>query len=191
MSFCKWTIPLAVMMVVAASLAGCKTVFSATGTSGSSTARDEPSSGGEISDFALDDVNGRTHTLGEHLGERVILLSFWATWCEPCKKEMVELQRLHEAHSDDGLTIFSISMDEPETRGDARTFVKQRRFTYPVLLDEESRVTAQFNPRRAAPYSLLIGRDQRIVWTHEGYVPGDEEKLERAVLDALAAGGKE
>jgi len=183
--------PLLVATIVTASLAGCKAALPASGTSDASAARNEPSSGGQISDFALDDVDGRTHTLGEHLGQRVILLSFWATWCEPCKKEMVELQRLHEAHSDDGLTIFSISMDEPETRGDARTFAKQRRFTYPVLLDEESRVTAQFNPRRAAPYSLLIGRDQRIVWTHEGYVPGDEEKLERAVLDALAAGGKE
>ena len=147
--------------------------------------------GGEIADFALKDVDGRTHTLSEHLGDKVILLSFWATWCEPCKKEMTKLEELFSAHREKGLMVFSISMDEPETRGDVRPFVKQRRFSYPVLLDTESQVTNQFNPRRAAPYSLIIDRSQRIAWTHEGYVPGDEAELERAVLEALDLGAGE
>jgi peroxiredoxin len=76
-------------------------------------------------------------------------------------------------------------MDEPETQGDARPFVKQRGFTFPVLLDAETTVTNQLNPRRAAPFSLIIDRDQKISWEHEGYVPGDEKKVEAAVLEAL------
>jgi peroxiredoxin len=144
-------------------------------------------SGGGVADFTLKDVRGKSHSLSEHLGSKVILLSFWATWCEPCKKEMVQLEELFTAHRDQGLMVLSISMDEPETQGDARTYATQRRFTFPVLLDTESQVTNQFNPRRAAPYSLIIDRGRRIAWTHEGYVPGDERKLEQAVLDALAA----
>jgi peroxiredoxin len=144
-------------------------------------------SGGGVADFTLKDVRGKSHSLSEHLGSKVILLSFWATWCEPCKKELVQLQELYDAHRERGLMILSISMDEPETQGDVRTYVSQRRFTYPVLLDTESQVTGQFNPKRAAPYNLIIDRDRRIRWTHEGYVPGDEKKLEQAVLDALEA----
>jgi peroxiredoxin len=143
--------------------------------------------GGGVADFTLKDVHGKSHSLSEHLGSKVILLSFWATWCEPCKKEMVQLEELFTAHKDRGLMILSISMDEPETQGDARTYATQRRFTFPVLLDTESQVTGQFNPRRAAPYNLVIDRRRRIAWTHEGYVPGDEKTLEQAVLDALAA----
>jgi peroxiredoxin len=141
--------------------------------------------GGSVSDFTLNDVDGQAHSLSDYLGKNVILISFWATWCEPCKKEMDQLQTLFDAHKDKGLIILSISMDEPETQGDARPFVKQRGFTFPVLLDTETQVTNQLNPRRAAPFSLIIGRDQKIAWDHEGYVPGDEKKIDEAVLAAL------
>ena len=140
---------------------------------------------GSVSDFTLNDVDGRAHALSDYLGKNVILISFWATWCEPCKKEMGQLQTLFDAHKDKGLMILSISMDEPETQGDARPFVKQRGFTFPVLLDAETLVTNQLNPRRAAPFSLIIGRDQKIAWEHEGYVPGDEKKIDEAVQKAL------
>lgn len=140
---------------------------------------------GNISDFFLKDIDGRTHALSDYLGDNVIVLSFWATWCEPCKKEMSQLQDLYQAHKDDGLTILAISMDEPETQGEVRPLVKQRGYTFPVLLDSESAVTNQFNTRRAAPFNLIIDRRQQIVWSHEGYVPGDEKKLEQAVFAAL------
>jgi peroxiredoxin len=164
--------------------AACGPAPAASG-AGSGTGTGAVSGATTVSDFTLDDVDGRAHTLSDYLGKNVILVSFWATWCEPCKKEMDQLQTLYEAHKDKGLMILSISMDEPETQGDARPFVKQRGFTFPVLLDTETLVTNQLNPRRAAPFSLIIGRDQKIAWEHEGYVPGDEEKLEAAVLAAL------
>ncbi|MCP4678403.1 MAG: TlpA family protein disulfide reductase [Deltaproteobacteria bacterium] len=173
-------------------IALCATIFAFTSCGGAASTgpqtSDEPgqtSSGGEISDFALKDVDGRTHALSDYLGDKVIVLSFWATWCEPCKKEMTGLQKLYEEHADKGLIILSISMDEPEYQGEVRPFVKQRGFTFPVLLDTESLVTNQFNPRRSAPYNMIISRQQKTVWSHEGYVPGDEQKLEAAILDAL------
>ncbi len=150
----------------------------------SRTATQRPSSG-EIGDFILKDIDGKSHALSEYLGEKVIVLSFWATWCEPCKKEMAKLQELYENHIQNGLVVLAVSMDEPESLGDVRPFVKQRRFTFPVLLDSESEVTDRFNPRRSAPYNLIINRDQTIVWSHEGYVPGDEQRLEAAVIEAM------
>jgi peroxiredoxin len=142
-------------------------------------------SGGSITDFTLNDIDGRSVSLSDFLGEKVILVSFWATWCEPCKKEMVQLQALYEAHAAAGLQILSISMDEPETQGDARSYIKQRGYTFPVLLDTETLVTNQLNPRRAAPFTLIISKGHEVVWEHESYVPGDERKIEEAVLSAL------
>lgn len=147
-----------------------------------------PEPKGTISDFALRDVNGRTHSLSDYLGSHTIVLSFWATWCEPCKKELVRLQELYETHKGKGFVVLAISMDEPETQGEVRPFVRSRRLSFPVLLDSESLVTARFNPRRSAPYNLIIDKQQNIVWTHEGYVPGDEDKLETAVLEIMEKG---
>ena len=141
----------------------------------------------EVGDFTLRDVDGRTHSLSDYLGEKVIAISFFATWCEPCKKEIVTLNDIYKTHKDKGLVILLISMDEPETQGDVRSLVKQRGVEFPVLLDSESQVTGRINPRRAAPYGLILDRAGKVVWTHEGFVPGDEAKLEAAVVDALGA----
>jgi cytochrome c biogenesis protein CcmG, thiol:disulfide interchange protein DsbE len=158
----------------------------ATGGSQTATsAASKQSKGGEVRDFALRDVDGHSVALSDYLGKKVIFLSFWATWCEPCKKEMVQLEELFRTHAEGGLQVLSIAMDEPETQGEIRPYVKQRGFSFPVLLDSESQVTNQFNPRRAAPFSLIIDISENIVWTHEGYVPGDEKKIERAILDTI------
>jgi peroxiredoxin len=145
----------------------------------------DSSSGAEISDFSLKDVDGQTRSLSEFLGKYVIAISFWATWCEPCKKEMVQLNQLYEEYKDKGLMVISISMDEPETQGEVRPYIKQRGYNYPILLDSETQVTNQLNPRRAAPLTMIINRDGKVVWTHESYVPGDEKLVEEQILKAL------
>ncbi len=140
---------------------------------------------GEVSDFTLKDVDGKDVSLSDYLGEKVIVMSFWATWCEPCKREMVQLDKLYHELKDDGLIFLSINMDEPESVGEVRPYVKQRGYTFPVLMDTESEVTNVFNPRRAAPFVLIISREQKIIWTHDSYVPGDEIIVENEVRKSL------
>jgi len=150
----------------------------------------EHSGGGSITDFALKDVNGKTHALSDYLGKKVILISFWATWCEPCKKEMVQLNKLWKQYKDQDLLVISISMDEPESQGDVAPYIKQRGYEYPVLIDAEGAVTNQMNPRRAAPFTLIIDKSQNIVWEHESYIPGDEKKIEEAIVKIIGASAK-
>lgn len=155
--------------------------------SGGGRAENPKSGSAEVGDFTLRDVDGRTHSLSDYLQDKVISINFFATWCEPCKKEIFLLNDLYKKHRDKGLMILLISMDEPETQGGVRSLVKQRGVEFPVLLDSESLVTGQLNPKRSAPYGLIVDRSGKVVWTHEGFVPGDEAKLEAAILEALGA----
>ncbi len=133
----------------------------------------------------LEDVDGRSRNLSEFLGGKATLVSFWATYCGPCKQKIEDHQLLHDTYAEDGLTIIAISVDEPETIGQVRTFVSQRRLTLPVLLDRDCQLIDQLNPRRTLPFSLLIDGEGRMVWTHEGYAPGDRELFEQVVREAL------
>ena len=152
-------------------------------------AKSEPATN-RLGDFTLKDVDNRTHSLSDYLGNHLVVISFFAMWCEPCKKELVHLDALFKSHRDKGLQVLAISMDEPETLGEVRPFVKQRGFAFPVLLDTEGAAAGLFNPRRDAPYNIIIDKAQSVIWSRAGYTPGDEKLIEEAVLSAVAASEK-
>src|SRR5262249_42252193 len=133
------------------------------------------SEGALAPDFQLDDVQGGIFLLSSHRGRSVVLLDFWATWCDPCKVEIPHLARLYDKYKEHGLVIVAISIDGPESIAQVRGDARNMGIPFPVLLDQETRVVAMYNPRRTAPYSVLIGRTGRVARRHEGYTPGDEE----------------
>jgi peroxiredoxin len=142
----------------------------------------------QAGDFTLRTVEGQTFRLSDHLGKQVILLNFWATWCVPCLGEMPELEKLHQRYRDQGLLVVGVSMDGPESVANVQPTVRRYGLTYPILLDEETRVVGVYNPRRDAPFSVLIDRQGRIVQRFVGYAPGDEVKLEESIRPLLDAG---
>jgi peroxiredoxin len=143
-------------------------------------------SGATATDFALDDLAGNRFQLSDHLGKEVVLLDFWATWCDPCKAEMPQLVEMYKKHKDKGLLVVAVSIDGPESLAQVRGDAAQLGIPFPVVLDAESRVVASYNPRRSAPYSVLIDRKGHVVKQHDGYTAGDEVALEREVEAELA-----
>jgi peroxiredoxin len=141
--------------------------------------------GALAADFATRDIEGRTVKLSDHLGKEVILLDFWATYCEPCLAEMPHLRTLYEKHKPQGFIVLAISMDGPETVADVPSFVKRNGMVFPVILDEDSRIVSLYNPKKSAPLSILIDKAGKIVRVHEGYNPGDEDQIEEAVAKVL------
>jgi len=136
-------------------------------------------------DFTLKDMDGNPVKLSDHLGKSVILIDFWATWCVPCVKELTHFQRFHETYKDNGLLILAITVDGPETVAMVRPFIKRYKYTFPVLLDTDSKVIALYNPRVVMPYTVLIGRDGHISNIHLGYSLGDEKVIEKEILELL------
>lgn len=149
-----------------------------------------PPAGGEVKgsqaqDFTTRDVDGNTFRLSELLGKKVILIDFWATWCQPCLAEMPHLQKLYDQHKAEGFVVLAVSMDGPETIADVPMFAKRNQMTFPVLLDEDSHIASLYNPRKSAPLSAIIDRSGKVVVVREGYNPGDEELVAADVKKVL------
>jgi peroxiredoxin len=157
-------------------------------------AANEPSKGAKspvprgttAKDFTTKDVDGKTFRLSDHIGKSVILIDFWATWCEPCVAEMPHLQGLYDRNKGEGFVVVGVSMDGPDSIAMVPSFVKRNGLTFPVVLDEDSRIASMYNPRKSAPLSVLIDRSGRIVVVREGYNPGDGELIAADVQRILA-----
>lgn len=136
-------------------------------------------------DFSARDVEGNTVRLSTYLERQVILLNFFATWCEPCVAEFPHLRKLVAANRASGLIVLGIAMDGPESVASVGPFARRNQLNFPVLLDEDSQVAATYNPKKSAPLSVLIDRRGRIVSIREGYNPGDEVDLTQEIAKML------
>ncbi len=136
-------------------------------------------------DFELEAIDGQSIRLSDHRG-RVVLIDFWATYCDPCLAAMPHLNDIYRDKRDDGLVILGVSIDGPESLAEVRTTASKLGVEFPILLDDESSVVARYNPRLSAPYSVLVGRDGTIRARREGYTTGSAEGLVDDIRAALA-----
>jgi cytochrome c biogenesis protein CcmG, thiol:disulfide interchange protein DsbE len=136
-------------------------------------------------DFELESLSGESLRLSAATGQ-VILLDFWATFCEPCLTGMPHLESLYKRYRDRGFVVWGISIDGPESVAHVRSEVAKLGVTFPILLDDESRVVALYNPKTSAPFSVLIGRQGEILSQYEGYSEAATRALDADVEKALA-----
>ena len=137
-------------------------------------------------DFELDTLDGRSVRLSDHLGKDVVLIDFWATFCDPCLAAMPHLDELYKKYKARGFVVLGVSIDGPDSIAQVRAEVNKLGVTFPILLDEQSHVVALYNPKTSAPYSVLIGRDGRIISKREGYTTGNSGNVEHDIEAALA-----
>ena len=138
-----------------------------------------PTRGNQAPDFTLTAVNGMSWSLSRMRGY-VVLVNFWASWCEPCLQELPHLQQLQEQYSDDGLVVLGVSDEVPSK---LRPYLEEYGVGYPSLHDPDGSVmrTYQIN---AIPTSLIIGRDGQLQQRMEGFTPASA--FEKALKPLLA-----
>lgn len=145
-----------------------------------------PSFGGaQAPDFELRSLDGESVRLGDHFGKDVVLVDFWATYCEPCLLSLPHLDELYRKYKGNGFVVLGVAIDETALGNRVRVEAAKLRLTFPVLLDSETKVVARYNPKSSAPYSVLIGRDGRILARREGYTVADRAALEAEIRGAL------
>jgi len=136
-------------------------------------------------DFELPTLDGSTVRLSDHLGKDVVLIDFWATFCEPCLRAMPTLNALYEKHRNRGFVVLGVSIDSADSLPEVRAEVQRLGVRFPILLDQETRVVSLYNPKTTAPFSVLIGRNGAILARKEGYTTGSASALERDIETAL------
>lgn len=129
-----------------------------------------------------------TFDLARHLGKRPVLISFFATWCRPCTTELPFLQKLHQQYERRGLVIVAVSIDGAQTAPGIGGMAVRLGLTFPVVHDADSRVSARYNPRNAAPFLVSIDRKGRIVREREGWNATHRKHLPAEVAKLLESG---
>ncbi len=95
--------------------------------------------GNEAIDFTLKDPSGKDISLSDYKGKKVFL-NFWATWCNPCKKEMPEMEKIHQTYPD--VVVLAVNIDSHK---DIKGFMKNLNLTFPTVLDIDGDINKKYN----------------------------------------------
>ena len=109
-------------------------------------------------DFTLNDLQGKSWSLKDLRG-KVVLVNFWATWCQPCRKEMPDLDALYKRFKDQGFVILGIS-DEESAK--VKELLAEKNVSYPVLLDPGRKVNELFRIE-GIPKNFVYDRNGKLV----------------------------
>jgi len=135
-------------------------------------------------DVTTELLSKETFSLSDHIGRKVVILNFFATWCGPCKAEMPELIRFAEKHKNDPLLFIGIDASEPEST--VQDFIREQGFTYPVALDREGKVQKAFGVR-SFPTTVVIGADGIVRLYEVGSISNADVAFDALLAPAFAA----
>ncbi len=116
------------------------------------------------SNFTIADLAGGEASLSDYYGSWVVL-TFFATWCGPCRSELPTLERLHRERAADGVVVLGVSVDDPGAQ--LADFVRQLNLTFPVLWDQTKQVGAAYRAS-SIPISYLVSPEGQLVGVSRG-----------------------
>ncbi len=161
----------ALLLLFAALLTSC---------TGSESAPPEGVSEGKRAlDFTLANLASIDVSLSDFQGQ-VVLVNFWATWCEPCRDEIPGFEQVYRAYKDDGFVVLGVNLQE--SRDQVEPFVDSMDVTYPILLDQGGDVTSEYRPL-GLPMSILVTPEGVIHTRHVGFL--SDRFLEKYLQELL------
>jgi thiol-disulfide isomerase/thioredoxin len=118
----------------------------------------------------------------DNLKGKVVMVDFWASWCEPCKQSFPVMAELQKQYGEKGLVVVAINVDE--NRSDMEAFLKKNAATFLILRDSAQKLVAQAGIA-TMPSSFLIDREGKVRFVHTGYRGAETKKKYEEEIQAL------
>jgi thiol-disulfide isomerase/thioredoxin len=144
----------------------------------------KPWSSGATPPLALRDIEGKEHNLADYKG-KVVVLNFWATWCDPCREEMPAMQRLQDKLAGKPFTILAVDYGEGAPR--IKDFLKKVPVRFTMLLDRDTTAATAWKVK-VLPTTLVIDPEQRVRYVAVGDVGWDSQAVEEQIRKLLPPG---
>jgi cytochrome c biogenesis protein CcmG/thiol:disulfide interchange protein DsbE len=113
------------------------------------------------------------------------VINFWATWCSPCKRELNTIAEVYEDWVDEtGVKIIAVSIDDARNKHKVAPYADLKGWEYEIYIDENSDLARALNVNNP-PQTFVCNGAGEIVWSHNGYVDGDEDELLEQIKKAL------
>ena len=118
-------------------------------------------------------------------GDKPFIISFWATWCHPCNRELNTIKDVYEEWQEEtGVKLIAISIDDARSASKVKPHVDGHDWPYEVYIDNNQDFKRAMNVINV-PHTFIVNAQGEIVWQHTGYAPGDEEVVIEEVRKIL------
>ncbi len=137
-----------------------------------------------LPDVTVHTLQGEKVNLLQTYGQadgKITIISFWATWCSPCKKELDAIAELYDEWLEEyDVQLIAISIDTQRSLGKIPAMVATKGWEFTVLAGDAQTLQNAFN-FSTIPQTYVVDKNGNIVWIHNGYTPGDEYELEEVI----------
>jgi len=132
----------------------------------------------------LKNTEGKNVDVSEYAKNgKITIISFWATWCKPCIKELRNLNDLLDDWIEDyNVELVAVSVDDSRNSARVKPFSDGQGWDFDILLDPNGELQRDLNVTNP-PVTLLVDQNGKIVYTHTGYLEGDELDLEDKIIE--------
>ena len=139
-------------------------------------------------EIILKDLNGKNVNVADYSKNgKITVISFWATWCTPCKKELNNLNELYDEWKEKyNMVIVSVSTDNSRNVPKVKPYVDGQGWDFDCLLDVNEDLKRAMNAV-SIPFTIVLDANGNIVYSHTGYLEGDEFVLEEKIKAMMAA----